>query len=261
MKRYRRLAPVLFILTLLTLGAAAQQPATTATKSSPPSAQSEQKQPSSQQELQREEKQRALGVIPMFAVSNVKDAKPLTVHQKFQLMMKTMVDPFTFLSAGFTAGIGQADDSFPQYGQGAEGFGKRYGAAFADGASSNFFSNFVYPSLFKEDPRYFRLGKGRFQQRAWHAFTEEFIAHKDSGGREFHYSNVLGAITAGSISNAYYPSNDRGAGLTFSRAGISLGYSTAGNLFLEYWPDVARKVFHTHNNQAHPSPSSATPAK
>ncbi len=219
------------------------------------------KPPSSQDVLKQEEKQRALGVVPLFGMTNVHDAPPLTSHQKFQLMVRTMIDPFTFVSAGLTAGVGQATNSFEGYGQGAAGFGKRYGAALADNADSNFFSNYFYPVIFKQDPRYFRLGEGPAKKRIVYALEQEFIARKDSGGHTFHFSNVLGAITAGTISNTYYPQSDRGVGLTASRAATALAYGSLGNLFLEFWPDIDHKWFHKHESQADPSEPPGTSPK
>jgi hypothetical protein len=215
----------------------------------------------SEEVLKQEEKQRALGVVPMFGMTSVHDAPPLSSKQKFQLMARTMIDPFTFASAGLTAGLGQATNSFDEYGQGAAGFGKRYGAALLDNADSNFFSNFFYPSLFKQDPRYFRMGEGTKKARTWSALEQEFVARKDSGGHTFHFSNVLGALTAGGISNAYYPQSDRGFGLTMGRAGTALGYGCLGDLFLEFWPDIQGKLSHKHESQAHPSEPPGAPPK
>jgi hypothetical protein len=203
--------------------------------------------------LKQEEKQRALGIVPMFGMTSVKNAPPLSSKQKFQLMARTMIDPFPFISAGFTAGLGQATDSFAGYGQGAEGFAKRYGAALADNTDANLFSNFIYPVLFKQDPRYFRMGEGSIKRRTWWAIEGEFVARQDSGGHMFHFSNVLGAITAGTISNVYYPQSDRGVGLTAGRAGTALGYGCLGDIFLEFWPDIEQKLRHKHESQPHPA--------
>ncbi len=189
----------------------------------------------------------------MFGMTNVKNAPPLSTKQKAELMARTMYDPFTFVAAGLTAGVGQASNSFASYGQGAQGYGKRYGAALADGADSNLWSNFIYPVIFKQDPRYFRVGEGPIKPRIYSAFKQEFVARKDSGGYAFHFSNVLGAFTAGTISNTYYPPSDRGVGLTVSRASIALGYGCLGDIFLEFWPDIEQKLFHKHESQAHPS--------
>jgi hypothetical protein len=261
---------VAIIFNLLSFTAFAQQTAPTGSNASPasaPSQPSQTTQPSPKQQpqanpeqpltsdqvLKQEEHQRALGVVPMFGMTSVRNAPPLSTKQKAELMARTMYDPFTFVAAGLTAGVGQATNSFAPYGQGAEGYAKRYGAALADGADSNLFSNFVYPVIFKQDPRYFRVGEGPLKPRIYSAIRQEFVARKDSGGHTFSYENVLGAFTAGTISNLYYPSTDRGVGLTISRASIALGYGCLGNVFLEFWPDIQAKLFHKRENQAHPS--------
>jgi hypothetical protein len=192
----------------------------------------------------KEQSRRILGILPQFGVTNRQDAPPLTPHEKFRLFFRSAFDPVTLGVVGLQAGISQAQDNFPSYGQGMEGYGKRYGAALADSISSNFFSNFAYPVLLKEDPRYFRLGEGSTGHRLLYGIKHEFVVHTDSGGRSFAFSNVLGALTAGSISNAYYPDDDRGFGLTLSRAGIAIMYGTAGGLFNEFWPDIDQKLFH-----------------
>jgi hypothetical protein len=258
---------VAVILGILSIAAFAQQQSTSpgndapsATKSQQP--QSDQQRPlTSEEVLRQEEHQRALGIVPMFGTTSVRNAPPLSSKQKFRLMARTMTDPFFFVSAGITAGLGQATNSFAQYGQGAEGFGKRYGAALADNADSNFFSNFAYPALFKQDPRYFRMGEGPTKARIWSALEQEFVARKDSGGHTFSYENVLGAFTAGAISNAYYPSNDRGFGLTVGRAATALGYGCLGDVLVEFWPDIDRRVFHRHSSQANPAEPPGGPPK
>lgn len=220
-------------------GASGPKPSSTTTAEVPPHTKSA-------EELEKqkmEQSYRVMGVVPMFGTTNRQDATPLTPKEKFRVFAKSAFDPVTFVVVGFQAGVSQAENSFPEYGQGAEGFGKYYGAAFADNVDSNFFSNFFYPVLFKQDPRYFRLGEGSFKHRLAYSVVQEFVAHKDSGGRTFHFSNVLGALTSGSISNAYYPESDRGFGLTMSRSGIALLYGSVGGIFSEFWPDIQSKIF------------------
>lgn len=223
------------------------------TSGAPTATTSAQSQPSSQsdreKQLQRQEQsQRILGVVPQFGLTSRKDAPPLTSNQKFHLFVKSAFDPFQYAAAGLQAGLGQATNEFPGYGQGAEGYGKRYGASIADQVSSNFFANFLYPSLLKEDPRYFRLGEGSIKHRILYSLEQEFVCHTDKGGRSFNWSNVLGAFTSGAISNAYYPSTDRGAGLTVSRSSIALLYGSAGGLVDEFWADIHNKLVHKHSN-------------
>lgn len=196
-----------------------------------------------------------LGVIPAFGVTNRQDAPPLTPKQKFSLFARAAYDPFVFVAAGLEAGIDQAENEFPEFGPGAAGFGKRYGVSLLDATSSNFFTNFAYPVLFKQDPRYFRLGKGSIKHRILYSFAQEFITKSDASDRHrvFNWSNTLGAFSTGAISNAYYPAGDRGFSLTMSRSAISILYGAVGGLASEFWPDVNRKLFHKNANDSAPA--------
>lgn len=199
-----------------------------------------------EKEIEKKEQSQRMIVIPQFSVTNRKTPPPLTAGGKFHLFFKSAFDPVEFGVAGLQAGVSQASDEFPEYGQGAAGYGKRYGATFADSVSSGFFSDFVYTSIFKEDPRYFRMGEGPFKRRVGYALAQAFVIHKDAGGRTFNWSNALGAVTSGSLSNTYYPSSDRGFGLTMNRAAISLMYGSLGGVSSEFWPDIDQRLFHRH---------------
>lgn len=204
----------------------------------------------------KEQSQRIFGVYPQFSVTNRQNAAPLTPHEKFRLFYKTAFDPFEFALAGLQAGIDQDGDTFPGYGEGLKGYGKRYAAEFGDEVSAGFWSNFFWPTLLKEDPRYFRLGKGSFKHRFSYALTQEFVAHKDGGGRTFGYSNVLGALSAGALSNAYHPEGDRDVSLTLRGAGIALLYGSLGGLVDEFWPDI-----HDRMRRRHPKTNIEAPTK
>ncbi|HLJ28474.1 MAG TPA: hypothetical protein VKY85_17315 [Candidatus Angelobacter sp.] len=224
-----------------------QPPAAPSAK--PGSSQNQQNPPQNEKEiLKQEQSQRILGVVPQFGMTSRLNAPPLTTGEKFHLFLKSSFDPFQYAAAGLQAGLGQATNEFSGYGQGAAGYGKRYGATIADQVSSNFFSNFFYPTLLKEDPRYFRLGEGTIKHRILYSLAQEFVCHTDKGGRAFNWSNVLGAFTSGAISNAYYPSTDRGAGLTVSRSAVALLYGSAGGLIDEFWVDIHNKLFHKHSD-------------
>lgn len=217
-----------------------------------------------EKEIERKEQsQRVLGVLPIFGVTSRQNAPPLTSREKFHLFAKSAFDPVSVGVVGLQAAISQGENEFPAYGQGAVGYGKRFGASLADEVSSGFWSNYFYPVLLKEDPRYFRSGEGSFPRRMVYSVKQEFVCHTDKGGRSFNFSNVLGALTSGAISNAYYPGNtlirtipptpsspaipvyedDRGAVLTISRTMIALGYGTIGGLFDEFWPDIHSRLF------------------
>ena len=199
--------------------------------------------PASQQQSEPEQRRRFLGIVSNLGVTDLQHPPPLGSGQKFQLFVANSADPFRFGIVGAQAAISQAEDSFPEYGQGAAGYSKRFGSALADNTSSNFFSNFFYPVLLKQDPRYYRRGQGSVKHRIFYALAQEFVAHTDKGRRSFNFASTLGAFSAGGLSNVYYPPNHRGFGLTLSRAAIALLYGSAGGLLKEFLPDIDRKLF------------------
>jgi Carboxypeptidase regulatory-like domain len=193
-----------------------------------------------QEELKDQEKQRVLGVIPNFYVTYVPNAVPLSSKQKFQLAWKTTVDPVSFGVTGAVAGIEQAQNHFSGYGQGAEGYAKRYGAAYADFVTSTFIGGAILPSLLKQDPRYFYKGTGGTRSRILYAIANSVICKGDNGHWQANYSEILGSLASGGISNLYYPASDRnGAALTFENAAIGIGATAAINLLQEF---VIRKL-------------------
>lgn len=234
---------LLLFLFCIAASQAQSTPAQGSNSSSNASAQKTEQNPRSEREiLKKEESQRILGVVPEFSVTSRHNAPPLSPGEKFHLFEKSALDPFNFAAAGLQAGVSQAEDEFPGYGQGAAGYGKRYGASFADQVSSGFFANFLYPVLLKEDPRYFRLGEGSIKRRIGYSLTQEFVCRTDKGHHSFNFSNVLGAFSSGGLSNAYYPSTDRGFGLTMSRSAIALAYGSLGGLIDEFWPDISQRL-------------------
>ena len=190
-------------------------------------------------EIKDEEKQRVLGVVPNFYVTYNPAAAPLSPRQKFELAWKATVDPISFGLVGGTALLQQATDSWNGYGQGAQGFAKRYGASYADLITSTYIGSAILPSIFKQDPRYFYKGKGGKKSRIFYAVANAVICKGDNGRWQMNYSAILGGIASGGISNLYYPPADRGAELTFENAAIGLGTTAAANILQEF---VIRKL-------------------
>ena len=187
-----------------------------------------------EEQIKEEEKQRALGFIPNYYVSYVPDAAPLARRQKFELAWKSMVDPVTFGITGAIAGIQQAQNDFSGYGQGADGYAKRYGAAYADAAIGTFIGGAILPSLLHQDPRYFYKGTGSKKSRLLYAIATSVICKGDNGKWQANYSGLLGGLAAGGISNLYYPAKDRDAGLTLQNFAIGIGAAAAANVLQEF---------------------------
>jgi hypothetical protein len=201
-------------------------------------------------QIKDEERQRVFGIIPNFYVTYDPHPVALTPKQKFELAWKTTVDPVTFAIVGAIAGVQQAQNTFSGYGQGAQGYGKRYGAGFADLAAGTFIGSAVLPSLLKQDPRYFYKGTGSKRSRILYAIANSVICKGDNGRWQPNYSNIFGNLAAGGISNLYYPAQNRGAGLTFENAAIGIGATGAANLVEEF---LMRKL--TPNLPKHDQPT------
>jgi len=165
----------------------------------------------------------------------------LEPKDKFLLFVSDSTDPGTFLSAAFNAGISQAENDDPSYGQGAEGYGRRFGASLADQASSEFFKDFVYPTTFEEDPRYYRLGEKGTGVRLRHALLHVFIAHHEDGTYMFNYSELLGTTSAVVLANTYHVDNRRGVGPASERVTINMANDAGFDVLREFWPEIAHK--------------------
>jgi hypothetical protein len=188
-----------------------------------------------QEQINLEEKQRVLGVFPNYYVSYDPDPEPLTAGQKFQLAWKMAIDPITWTLNGVIAGAEQATNTFPGYGQGMQGYGKRFGAVSADTFTSNMIGGAILPSLLRQDPRYIYKGTGSIRSRAWYAIENAVICRGDNRRWQPNYSGILGGLASGAISNLYYPDTNRSdLNVTFTNAAIGIGASALQNLAQEF---------------------------
>jgi hypothetical protein len=167
------------------------------------------------------------------------------------LAWKATVDPINFGLTGAIAGIQQATNSVSGYGQGAQGYGKRYGASYADSVAGTFIGSAILPSILKQDPRYFYKGTGSRRSRFLYAIANSVICKGDNRHWQANYSGILGSLAAGGISNFYYPATDRDAALTFENTLIGIGSSAANNLLQEF---VIRKLTRNAPNYAPAKP-------
>jgi len=192
-----------------------------------------------EEELSREQeqiavKQRVGGVIPNFYSAYDWNAPPMMAKQKFQLSARSLIDPISFLAVAGVAGAEQYRGVFPAYGDGIEGYGKRYGAALANRVSASLLGRAVYPSIFHQDPRYFCKGKGSVTSRSLYAISAAVMTRSDRGRWEPNYSQILGNFSAAALSNLYYPEVDRGASLVVLNGLAETGANAVSNLVREF---------------------------
>ncbi len=189
---------------------------------------------------------RLFNLLPNFlTLENAAQRPPLTTDQKFKVVARSSFDYVIFPWYGLLAGISQAQNSEAGYGQGAAGYGKRYGAAFADSTIEGFMTSAVLPSLLRQDPRFYQSSNGRFLHRLGYAVSRIVITRSDSGGEQFNYSEIFGsAIAAGISTYSYHPHSDRTLSNTVGVWGSQVGYDTISTVIKEFWPDIRKKLHH-----------------
>jgi hypothetical protein len=212
----------------------------------PPQDEAEKKK-AAEGELHEEEHQHLLGFIPYFNTVNGGAAPPLSPSQKFELAFKRSITPLTFVGTGLLAGIGQAEDNFPTYGQGAQGYGKRFGAQYADTFDGNMIGSAIFPVILHQDPRYYRMGTGGFRKRFWYSLSAAVRTKGDDGKWQPGFSTILGSFAAGGISNLYYPAPNRGAGLTFERGSLVIAERAVSEMLDEFMPDIQQRLYRRKN--------------
>ena len=213
------------ILPTITLGVEAASASVTVTATSAELA---------EEQVQIAVQQRVLGVLPNFYMTFDWNAPPMQAKQKFKLSVRSTFDPTAFAVIAGVAGAEQYKDVFPGFGSGWEGYGKRYGATFANHVTDQLFSRAIYPSLFHQDPRYFYKGRGSIPSRALYAVSNVVVTRGDDGRSKPNYSGVLGKFTSAAISNLYYPESERGAHLVWFNGLTELGGEAASNLIKEF---------------------------
>jgi hypothetical protein len=187
-----------------------------------------------EEQVRIEEKQRVLGIVPNFyVVYDAKDAVPLSTKLKFKLAMRVSVDPVTIAGAATLAGIHQAGNT-PDYGQGAKGYGQRFGAITADGLSDILIGGAVLPSLLHQDPRYFYQGEGTTTSRLKHALFSPFVCRGDNGKSQVNFSSLGGDLASSALSNTYYPDSNRGPGLVFGNFAIGTAERMLSGVLQEF---------------------------
>ena len=200
------------------------------------------------EEVKEEEHQRVLGFIPNFYVSYSPDAAPLTTKLKYHLAWKSTTDVVTIGGVAFLAGLQQAGDQYSEFGQGAPGYARRFGADYGDAFASTFLSGAVFPSLFKQDPRYFFRGTGSTKRRFLYAISNSVWCKGDNGRWQVNYSNMAGVVSGAAIASTYYPSTNQGMNI-LTNSLIRMGESSLTGVIQEF---ILHKLTKTGHRQDPP---------
>jgi len=188
------------------------------------------------------------------------DPNPLGPKKKFMLFVDQSIAPFHFVTSAAGAGIDQARNELPDYGQGMTGYGKRFGSSLATSTSNSFFGTFLLSSMLRRDPRYFVTMRGGFKHRAAYALSRIVVTRTDDGRLGTNWPGLFSPLMAEGLANSYLPVKEQTAGRTFQRYGLRIGLNTASNLLREYWPSIFRslgisKIIPASNSSSAPAPA------
>lgn len=228
------------IFLLLAEGVAAQQPGKPTDLPEAPTP--KQKQASRKRDSALQTTFQLLGRRSIFFPDLATSHGPLSSKQKLELFAGKSLAPSRFLSSALSSGVSQAHDSLSDYGQGMSGYGKRFGSSMATGASTEFFSTFLFASLFRRDPRYFVSLRGGPWHRIGYGVSRLAMARTDQGREGVNWPGLLGPLFAESLANSYLPVTQQTAGQTFRRYGVRLGFTASTNVVKEYWPTIFRSL-------------------
>jgi len=199
------------------------------------------------QGMEGKQTKRILGIIPNFrSVSVDEKLPPVSTHDKFKLMIEDSFDYSNFIYVGILSGISLAENSYPEFHTGGPAYARYYWHSFADTLDGNLMTEFVYPTVTREDPRYYTLERGGFFKRAGYSFSRLLITRTDHGGRSPNISEIVGNGSAAGIASLYYPSPERTWTKTGQRWVTQVGLDGFANLLKEFWPDVNAKLLHNH---------------
>lgn len=197
----------------------------------------------SKNESQGKQTNRIMGIVPNFAaVSANTQLPPLSTKGKFWLATQDSFDYSAFIWTGILAGQEFASNNYPEFGQGAAGYGRYYWHTFVDGVSGTYFTEAIVPWMTREDPRYYTRGHGGFFRRTGYALSRVLLTKTDAGGTSFNWSEVGGNALEAGLSNAYYPPEERGLRQTAINWGTQLESAVLNNIAKEFWPDIRRVV-------------------
>jgi len=215
------------------------QPAASSPQQTPP--------PTDSQKTSLEGKQtkRILGIVPNFrAVSVDTKLPPETWKEKFKESSEDSWDYSDFVFVAILAGVDEAEGSYPEFYEGAAGYGRYYWHSLADQVDEDYQVEFIFPAVLHQDSRYYTLGHGGFAKRAIYAFSRIVVTRTDNGNEAFNASEIVGAGAAAGISNFYYPSQERTWTKTGQRWVLNVGLDGATFAFKEFWPDLNSRFFH-----------------
>ena len=180
------------------------------------------------------------------AYPSINEWQPLTAREKFDVFLHSTYSPRTFANAAIDEAADRARGHHlnREYETGFRGVGQAYGINLATNETDVFFQRFLFPTLLRQDPRYFRNPDLPFFQRALYAMSRVLITQTDNGGHAFNSSRILSVAASRAVSDLYVPGERQGMHPIVGCVSFTLLRDAGENLLHEFWPDVRRKFLH-----------------
>ena len=181
--------------------------------------------------LQAQNATREVGTVP----GPPQAFRPMTKSERLNDYLKKLANPVSVVSSSASAGIGQWRDSPDEWGQGGEGFGRRFASSFAQHIVTETLLFGVSTAL-HEDNRYALSADRSTRGRILNAIKGTFFARRDDGGMRFSYSRIGAYGGAAIISRSWQPEDSHKVRGAFYSVSSSIGMSIGMNVVREFWP-------------------------
>jgi hypothetical protein len=169
--------------------------------------------------------------------------QPLTAKERLKVYAKDLLSPFHFAMAGASAGITQVQNVPPEWGQGAEGYARRFANYYAYATTSSMLQ-MAGEDLLHEDNLYYGSGEHGVWKRVSYAVKSSVLARGNDGTQHISISQIGSTAGAAFISRLWQPASNNSAGDGAVSFGISMATNAGVNVIREFLPDVTRHIFH-----------------
>lgn len=162
---------------------------------------------------------------------------PPTQKERLRYYFRQMFSPESVLRSAAAAGINQGLNTPGEWGQGAEGYGRRFASSYGGHIVQ---STVMYgaSAVLHEDNRYFLSGRSGVGARLKYAIASAFLARHDDGSAHFSFSRMGSYAAASAISRTWQPPSTRGFENAASSFGIAIAAEAGFNVAREFLPGI-----------------------
>jgi hypothetical protein len=171
--------------------------------------------------------------------------RPITQQESLRWFLNSTIGLPHRAGGILVSAFGTALDRPKEYGPHWVGFGDRYGMRIACSATGNAMEAGA-GLLLREDPRYFRVPDRTFKTRTGNVVQLTFASRAHDGSFRPAYARYVATFGNEFLSNTWRVHSEANAQHALLRTAGDFAGRMAANAWEEFWPDVKKRVFHTH---------------